>query len=82
MVQATSLVISVVIMVIQVIWMRRHADRWRWSAPVFLWMLHSAIFYLTVFVTDWPHTNWSALLRLHGLISILIIEKSRLRRGG
>jgi len=81
MVQAISMAIILAIIVIQIIWMRKHPDQWRWSIPVFLWMLHAFIFYVTVFFTDLPHTDWSAVLRLHGYISIFIVEAARLRRG-
>lgn len=81
MVQATSMLVIVAIMVIQMIWMRQHPDQWRWSMPVFIWMVHAFVFYLTVFFTDWPHTDWSAFLRLYGFVSVLIVEYARLRRG-
>lgn len=80
-VQATSLVVIAAIIVVQIAWMRRNRLKWRWSVPIFFWMVHGLIFYLTVFFTDWPHTTWSAILRLHGLVSILTVEAARLRRG-
>ena len=81
MVQATSLIVIVAILIIQVIWMFKNRQQWRWSVPMFVWMLHGLIFYLTVFFTDWPHTTWSAILRLHGLVSVLTVEVARLRKG-
>ena len=81
MVQATSLIVIVAILIIQVIWMFKNRQQWRWSVPIFVWMLHGLIFYLTVFFTDWPHTTWSAILRLHGLVSVLTVEVARLRKG-
>ena len=80
-VQIASVIVIVTILVMQVAWMIKHPGRWRWSVPVFLWMLHGLVFYLTLFFTDWPHTTWSAILRLHGYVSVLIVEAARLRRG-
>lgn len=80
-VQITSLVVIAAIIVVQIVWMNKNRSKWRWSVPIFFWMVHSFVFYLTLFFMDWPHTTWSAILRLHGLVSILTVEAARLRRG-
>lgn len=79
LVQLTSMLVIVAIMVLQLIWMLKHPDKWRWAVPIFLWVVHSFVFYASVFTTEWSHTDWSAILRMHGYISVLTIEAARMR---
>ena len=57
------------------IWSKRNVKRTLWSIPIIIWILHTIVFYICVFINlVYPlpisFTIWSSTLRLHGYISI------------
>lgn len=60
----------------------RDRPGWRgWIAPIFVWSLHTALFYVAIAYRDAFHQPilnldymaWSAAVRLHGGLTILIV---------
>lgn len=50
---------------------------WTWILPGFFWLIHALIFYIVLMLEraggvafDVSYTTWSAILRLHGAITL------------
>ena len=81
-VQFISIAIISAVLVIEIVWAFRNRDKWRWAVPITLWMMHAFVYYIFVIAGAQFVHDWSPILRLHGYISILILEANRtLKRG-
>ena len=82
--QIFSMIVILCVLAIQVIWISRNKSIWRYAVPMIVWMIHGFIFYLYVIFqqpTYFELIDWSAILRLHGYLTVLVIELDRLVGG-
>lgn len=83
--QTVSYVVAAFTLFVTIYWMVTHRNKWRYSIPMAALMFHNVLYYTFVFtyrayhmVTDFPlFSTWSAILRLHSLITIMAIEVTR-----
>jgi hypothetical protein len=83
-IQIVSFVFVAIILIFEVLIYRESIKDRQWVRPMFLWILHSAVFYgylildrANVVPDAYSYTQWSSLFRLHGYITIAIIDISR-----
>lgn len=77
-IQSVSIVVIFAIMIVEMIWIRKHRAGWRYTVPIFAWMIASLVFYGFVFYSTAHMTTWSSILRLFGYLTIFIVELNRL----
>jgi len=87
-IQSITMTVIVAIVVVQIVWLRRYTssfirrERLLFAIPILVWMAHGLLFYTLVILSRLVYPNpfiqsfgdWSSILRLHGLISVLALE--------
>lgn len=85
-IQVTSLIVVLAIILMEVLQMRQQPNKLYWFIPLLAWMIHGLFFYIILFMDreglilppiDPSYTVWSSILRLHGYLTIFIIEYNR-----
>ncbi len=87
-VQLVTTAVILAIIIVQIAWVRRYTNpqqkkaRLFFTIPILIWMVHGLVFYTLVILSRLVYPNpfiqsfgdWSSILRLHGLISVLALE--------
>lgn len=90
-IQAITMTVIAAIVVVQIVWLRRYTssfirrERLLFAIPILVWMAHGLLFYTLVILSRLVYPNpfiqsfgdWSSILRLHGLITVLVLEIAR-----
>lgn len=84
LVQVTSMLLAAIIIFVEYRELKMLPNTRYWIYPILFWMIHIFSFYLVLLldrnrIYDFPglFTEWSSVLRLHGLITIAGIEITR-----
>lgn len=86
--QDISVALSVLLVLVVFAWMARNRTLWRYAVPILTIALHTLVYYGVViavrayglFIPDAValFSDWSAWLRFHTLVSLLLVEIFRL----
>lgn len=85
-IQIISMIVVIAIIILEVLQMRQQPYNMYWFIPLLAWMIHGLIFYITLFLDragmiplpiNPSYTEWSSILRLHGYLTIFIVEYNR-----
>jgi hypothetical protein len=87
--QLVTLVVTIYAIGVKIIWMKRNRDIWFQGIPTTGWLIHIAVFYFAVVITDlfqiprpFSFMGWSVILRLHIVLSISIFDTWKLLKAG
>lgn len=95
-IQSIAMTVIVAIVVVQIVWLRRYTSSFRrrerllFAIPILIWMAHGLLFYSMVVLSKFVDVHqvieslgtWSSILRLHGLITVLVLEIARYKAEG
>lgn len=85
-VQIFSMLVVLAIIIMEVLQMHQQPQNIYWFIPLLAWMIHGLIFYVVLFLDragliplpiDPVYTSWSSVLRLHGYLTIFVVEYNR-----
>lgn len=84
--QGIDVAIVFIILGAEVFQLIKYPRYWRWAVPVSALMLHEILFYGSFYaerllnnpnIIPWSFTLWSAMLRMHSLATIALLEWNR-----
>ena len=83
--QAATLIISLLVIVLDILWMFKNKKIFLVAIPELLYFCHLIIFYISIYLGLFGgyYSSWSSNLRLHGIITFLILILYRVvKKGG